>query len=271
MVNKQDDETKIAGFTIPQALVIVVLAAFAFSALGYGPFADDTDALKSNVTTPKSVAAGISVATVELNSAFVSVIMNGTHTVADVDTNYNDITNVIALQVDTKVDTTASAGNTTFTMSTVNIAGAVVEMINYTETGTLTEPVTDQVVPVIVNMDLSVLRGFDNSDQVAYTKVEAAAGPQLTTTAGVKFYPIVTRSTDSTKPAVKIETVLDSTSFSWLASSTTKSVDVTFDISLTGVSKMRDISDKISIPIYIEGGDDSPITVELIRVDAIIV
>ena len=197
-------------------------------------------------------------------------VPNTTNTLADVDTNFNEVTNVIALQFDTMVDTTTSAGNTTFTMSTINTAGTTIELLNFTETGTLTEPITDQTTPVIVNIDLSVLGGFSNSDQVAYTSVSAAAGPQLTTTAGVKYYPISTRTTDSTKPAVKIDNVLDTTSYSWLASTTTQSIDVTFDISLTGVSKMRDISDKITIPIDIAGGDDSPFKVELIRVDAII-
>ena len=268
MAKSKDEETKYAGFSGPQALVLIFLGILAVSALGYGPFAENADALKSDVNSTNSIIPPAGAADVKLNSAFVSVIANTSNTVADVDTNYNAITDVIALQFDTKI--TASGGNTTFLMSTKNIAGTTIELINYTETGTLTEPVTDQTVPMIVNIDLSVLGGFDNSDQVAYTKVEAAAGPQLLTTAGVKYYPITTRTTDSTKPAVKIDTVLDSTSFSWLASTTTQLMDVTFDISLTGVSKMKDISDKISIPIYIEGGDDSPITVELIRVDAII-
>ena len=210
MTGKQKEETKIAGFTIPQAIVVVILAALALSALGYGPYADNADALKSDNAT-KSIVPPASAVDVKLNSAFVSVIANTTNTVADVDTNYNAITDVIALQFDTKV--TASGGNTTFLMSTKNIAGTTVELINYTETGTLTEPVTDQTVPVIVNIDLSVLGGFDNSDQVAYTTVSAEAGPQLLTTAGVKYYPISTRATDSTKSSVKINTVLDSTSF----------------------------------------------------------
>ena len=266
MADKQKEENKYFGFTGPQALVGVFLLVVIASLAGYGPWADNADALKSDVNGTQTIVTGA--ADVELNSAFVSVIANVTNTVSDVDTNYNAITDVIALQFDTKI--TASGGNTTFLMSTKNIAGTTIELINYTETGTLTEPVTDQTVPMIVNIDLSVLGGFDNSDQVAYTTVSAEAGPQLLTTAGVKYYPISTRSTDSTKPSVKIDTVLDSTSFSWLASTTTQSIDITFDVSLTGVSKMNDISDKISIPIYIEGGDDSPITVELIRVDAII-
>ena len=269
MVDKQKEETKIIGFTIPQALLIVGLLVLAGSALGYGPWADDTDALKSDSNSTGTIVTGASAVVVELNSEFVSVICNTTNTVADVDTNFNDVTNVISLQFDTNVDTTTSSGNSTFVLSTKNIAGTTIELVNYTETGTLTEPVTDQVVPMIVNIDLSVLGGFSNSDQVAYTDVSADAN-YLLDTSGVKFYPISTRATDSTNPSVKIDTVLDMKSFSWLASTTTQSVDVTFDVSLTGISKMDDISDKVTVEVIIKGGDDSPIKVELIRNDAII-
>ena len=270
MVKSKDDETKIAGFTVPQALVVAFLVVLGISALGYGPWADNADALKSDVNDSKSIVPLASAVDVQLNSEFVSVICNTSNTVADVDTNFNDATNVASLQFDTKVDTTTSAGNTTFVLSTKNIAGTTVELINYTETGTLTEPVTDQIVPMIINIDLSVLGGFSNSDQVAYTSVSADAN-YLLDTAGVKFYPISTRSTDSTNPSVKIDTVLDTKSYSWLAATTTQSIDVTFDISLTGVSKMDDISDKVTVKVIIEGGDDSPIDIELIRNDAIIV
>ena len=256
------------GMTGAQAIVVGILIVAVVSLLGYGPLADEAESISSNSTAATTVAAASAV-DVQLNSAFVSVICNTSNTVADVDTNFNDATNIASLQFDTKVDTTTSAGNTTFLMSTKNTAGATIELINYTETGTLTVPVTDQTVPMIINIDLSVLGGFSNSDQVAYTDVSADAN-YLLDTAGVKFYPISTRSTDSTNPSVKIDTVLDTKSYSWLASTTTQSIDVTFDISLTGVSKMDDISDKISVPVVIEGGDDSPITIELIRNDAII-
>ena len=265
MVGKKE-ETKYFGFTGGQALVVIVLIVACVSFAGYGPLASQAE---SATNLSQSVAAPTSAVDVQLNSEFVSVICNTTNTVADVDTNFNDVTNVASLQFDTNVDTTASAGNTTFVMSTKNIAGTTVELINYTETGTLTEPVTDQTVPMIINIDLSVLGGFSNSDQVAYTTVSAEAN-YLLTTAGVKFYPISTRSTDSTSPSVKIDNVLDSISYSWLASTTTQSIDVTFDISLTGISKMDDISDKITVPVTIGGGDDSPIKVEFIRNDAII-
>ena len=48
MAKNDKDETLIFGMNVPQAIVVVVLAALALSVLGYGPFAEDTDALKSD-------------------------------------------------------------------------------------------------------------------------------------------------------------------------------------------------------------------------------
>ena len=267
MAKGNNNETKYFGMTGGQLAVVVVLLGALISFAGYGPFASQADELKASSNGTQSVA-GVSEANVQLNNEFVSVVCNTTNTIADVDTNYNDITNTASVQFDTNVS--YAAGLTRFTMSTKNTAGTTVQLLNFTETGVLTEPVTDQTVPMIVNIDLSVLGGFSNSDQVDYSTVSAEAN-YLLDTAGVKFYPISTRSTDSTNPSVKIDTVLDSKSFSWLASTTTQSIDVTFDMSWTGVNKMDDISDKISVPVTIEGGDDSPIRIEIIRNDAIIV
>ena len=266
MAGKPTEENKYFGFTGPQAIILGIIAVVVISWAGIGPFADDVQSAVNNTGSAVPVA-GASAVDVQLNSAFVSVICNTTNTVADVDTNFNDVTDVVSLQVDTNVS--YAGGSSTFVMSTKDITGTTVELINYSETGTLTEPVTDQTVPMIVNIDLSVLGGFSNSDQVAYTTVSADAN-YLLDTAGVKFYPILARTTDSTNPSVKVDTVLDTKSFAWLASTATQSPDVTFDLSWIGVNKMDDISDKVTVQVVIEGGDDTPIDIEIIRNDAII-
>lgn len=118
-------------------------------------------------------------------------------------------------------------------------------------------------------IDLSVLGGFADTQQVHYATV-SASGNSLIDTTGTKFNPIVVKTTDTTKPAIKIDTVLDTKSYSWLASSSAVTTNVTFDISWIGVNKMQDISDKITEPITINGGDDSPIRIEFIRNAAIL-
>ena len=112
---KDQEETKILGFTVPQFVVGSILLVLFASMAGYGPFVDDVESLGAGtaVTTPASAAA-VSGA-LKLDSAFVSMIVNTT-TVANVDNNYNDVTNVVTAQFDTSVVT--ASGNTTFTLST---------------------------------------------------------------------------------------------------------------------------------------------------------
>lgn len=256
---KDQEETKVLGFTVPQFVVGLIMLGLFASMAGYGPFADDVDSLSAEKTVlpPDTVVSGA----LKLDSAFVSMIVNTT-TVANVDNNYNDVTNVVTAQFDTSVVT--ASGNTTFTLSTKDSSGATVELLSFNESGTLTVPATDQTVAVTINIDNSVIDGFNTNDEVKYASISASAN-SLTDDAGTAFYPITVRAIDTKKPAVKVDGTYDSNRFSWLASSATKNVDVTFYISWIGVNKMKDISDKVSVPIIIDSGDDSPITIELIR------
>lgn len=257
------------GLTGAQAAIGIVVLAIIATMAGFGPLAsDDTTPPATNTTTPTaSFATSTSVQPLQLDSVFSSTKAGAT-VLADADNNYNDDTNIASLQFDTSL-TVNGTTDTTFKLATINSAGSTITLLDWTETGVLTAPAADNTTTITTAIDLSVLEGFADTQQVHYGSVSASAN-SLTDTTGTKFYPIVVKTTDTTKPAVKINTVLDTKSYSWLVSSDSRTVNVTFDISWTGINKMQDISDKIIVPITIEGGDDSPIKVEFIRNAAIL-
>ncbi|NPE27630.1 hypothetical protein HNV12_06520 [Methanococcoides sp. SA1] len=249
--------------------VLAIVAGIIIVAGVAGPLADKiTIPILEDGNTNKTASFGsnddIIGEPLSLDSSFVSVVADS-NTLADINTNFNDDTNTISLQVDAEYSDDGT--NTTFVLKSKNTAGNVVTLLTFVEVGVLSVPTTDQSVEFTVNIDESVLKGFDNTLEVEDSKISASAN-RMQDTAGVYFYPITTRAGDSTSPEVKVDGRVDFSTYQWVVTDS-KSIDVTAKISTAGVLKMDDISDKITIPIILENADDSPITVELIRNTAI--
>lgn len=247
------------GFSGQQLFAGLVIIGLLATFMGYGPLADEAPVSTATMVSESGEPAVVNSA-LQLDSAFVSVVSDS-NTLADVNNGFNDDTNVASIQLDT--ETFESGGSTYFIMKTIDTAGNSQELLNFSESGSLTEPVTDQTIGVTVNIDESVIKGFTTTDQVHDATIYATGG-SLVDNVGVRYYPIAVRSGDATLPAVYVDGDLDKKAYLWTAATATKNIDVTFDLSWTGVSKMDDL-DKTTVKVTLDSGDDSPIKLDILK------
>jgi hypothetical protein len=251
-------------------LVLGVIAVIVMAFTGWGPIGEwahgaTDDATQTFVSSGTDVDQATSTASIlSLDSGFTDLTAEG-YTIADSDTNFNEDTNTVSFQVDAEVSDDGT--NTTFTIKSKDTDGSVQTLATITESGILSEPSSDLTADVSVNMSESVLGGFDSTDQVLYSTVSASA-TRLKDDSGEYFYPVTTGS-DSTKPLVKIDGTEDEKQYSWTADSSAIAPQITFSIDWSAINDMDDISDEVQIPVEMQYGDDTPITVELIKNSAI--
>jgi hypothetical protein len=256
---------KIAGKEVNDILVIGVVVVALMFFTGYGPFAEDgavtqTFVSSNGVTEPAVASAGI----LQLDSSFTSAVADS-KTMADADTNYNEDTDVVSLQFDAEVSD--DGVNSTFIIKTKDTVGATQTIATFTETGVLSVPTTDLTVPVTLTFGESVIGGFATTEQVLYADILASAG-SLKDDSGEFYYPVITGAI-STKPEVKVGGTVDSHTYAWTATTSAISPTVTFSLSWAAINKMDDISSEIQMPVEFDNGDDSKITMKIIRNTAI--
>lgn len=154
---------KYVGYTFNQWAAVAIVIIVASIGLGIGPINDWYQDRSSS--TASIVGSGNMV----LDSEFVSVVADSS-IIADVDTNFNDATNTIALQFDS--DRTNVGGTTTFRIKTKNVTGDVVNVAvsGVTDAGnTILVPTTDLTATVTINLDESVVSGFSIFDVIHRT------------------------------------------------------------------------------------------------------
>lgn len=258
-------------------IIIVLLAA---GAIMYntapvsttGGVDNDTTTLFSTVsTTTPAVAVDL-----KLDSEFISLATTDNDsavvTIADVDSiNFDSDKSKITLQLDAEIDTTTSAGNTTFSLKARNDTGVSVTLTSSTETGTLTAPTTDLTKTMTFTFKETLTSGFSTTEQVSTHEVLASADMLKGTPADSAklFSPIVVQALDTNKPEIKIDTTKDLHSYLWTATTTPKTISVTFDISFINVGYLTEISESQPITITAIGSDDAPYTIEILKNTAI--
>ena len=249
---------KYAGFTGVQWVVLAVLAAVFLTVAGVGPLADKASSMEvvSDDENDPLESADLS-----LDSSFTSVVCNSS-TLANADTNFNEETNTVSLQVNAVASTDEDV--TTFKILSKTVDGDAVLLHAFNESGTLTEPTTDGTVTATVTINSAVLAGFADTNEVEYSKVSASAN-RLIDTSGDYYYPFATRLGSTVSPEVKVDGTLDEKSYSWVATSTPVDHVITFKLSWTGINSMGDISDKGIVTIDVDCADDSPFKIEMVK------
>lgn len=253
-----NDLSKKKFMGIPVWLIaVVVVAFFAYNGGHLDQYIGGSDA---GAVSEQTIVAGSGV--LALDSEFVEVEIGNTD-VASSTVNFNSDTNVVSIQVDAEVSDDGT--DTLFVMKGVNVAGTTVELINTTVSGSvLTEMATDETVEMEIIISESYDSGFTTTLQAADASVSASAN-RLLGDDGQYFYPIALRAGSLAEPQVKVDGSLDTKSYSWTTATTDKTITVTCPISFNGVNQMDNIVDKVVIPVTAGNGDDSPITVELIK------
>jgi hypothetical protein len=249
-------------------LVVGIIAVLVMAFTGWGPFGDlidqGTDSTQTYVSSGTDVDEQTQTASIlELDTGFTSLVSNS-HTIADTDTNYNSDTNVVSFQVD--AEKSDDGTNTTFTIKSKDTTGSVQTLATVTEDGILSEPSSDLTADVTMTVSADAIGGFESTDQVLYSTISASA--TRLSDSGEYFYPVATGD-DSTKPLVEVDGTEDEKQYSWTSSTSEIAPAITFSIDWSSINDMDDISDKVEIPVEMQYGDDTPITVELIKNSAI--
>ena len=255
-------QKKYAGFTGIQWVVLIIAGVALLSLAGVGPLADNVSSFETNPSDKDTVKTGA----LSLDSSFVSLV-SATNTLANADTNFNEDTNTVNMQVNA-IASYDGTTETTFSILSKDVDGVVQVLHSFTEAGDLSVPTTDQTVEVTTTVNSAVLSGFSDTNQVEYSKVKASAN-RLIDTNGDYYYPFATRTGSTTVPEVKVDGTLDEKSYSWVATSAAVDHSITFKLSWAGINEMKDISDKGIVTMNIDNADDTPIVIEMIRNSAL--
>ena len=184
----------------------------------------------------------------------------GTETVADKSGNYNDESGMIAVQVD--AEKFSNSTHTTFIIKTTKADGTVAEVANVSQLGILAKPTAPVTVPVTVEVGMNYVSGITNTNEILTSKISASA-PVMKAADGKEFYyPVVLRNE---KPAVYVNEMINSKSFTWVYSDTTQKADITLSLDWEGIDQMTSISDEVKIPIKFTNTNDSDITARIIK------
>ncbi|HAE41493.1 MAG TPA: hypothetical protein DCG34_01050 [Clostridiales bacterium] len=249
---------KYFGRTGGELAVIAIVAFILAAAFNVGGVGDYVSGLGTgSVKQP--------VSTLALSSSFVSVVSDN-NTLADSSSNnYVESTGVITIPVDAEVSNDGTA--TTFIFKTKNVTGSTIELMNFTETGVVTTPTTDQSVLVSVSITESVEGGLLSTDQVGYALIKVSASG-LIDNSGNSYYPIAVRTTNKNLPAVYVDGTLDQKQYPWTLATADKNIDVTFNLSMAGFIAMDDLQ-KIPVDITLGNTQDGTMRVEFIKIAAL--
>ena len=230
----------------------------------------------STVSTVGTAPPAAATSTLVLDSKFISLSTTDNDsaavTIADASSsNFDEDSGVISFQLDAEVDSTTTAGYTVFTLLARNDTGVSTVLLRVNETGTLTAPTTAMTKTMTFQITEDVVSGFDTTEQVL-NQVVSASAPMLKgtpTDAAALYSPIVVQTTDTNTPEVKVDGTKDTHSYLWTTATTTKTIDVTFDISFIEIDYMTDVTDRQTVTVTATGADDAPYMIELIRIAAI--
>lgn len=256
-----ESQLKNKFFGIPVWIILAGIAIFAYSQGYLDPYLGQD----SGEVTTGSMAPSAS-GTFQLDNAFVNVTAAST-ALASTSYSFNENTNTVTIPLD--VSATDDGTNSTFVMSGRSTAGTVTELLNFTENNRVAStPNTDQSVEFTIYMTNSYLSGLASTQAVDDAAVSATVSPQYFTSGSSKYYCVELRA-DGT-PEIEVDSTDDSKLYSWTTATATKTVPVTFSIPWTTVNAMDEYSDSFNVVITAENADDSPLTVQFIRNDAII-
>ena len=200
------------------------------------------------------------------NSSFkIKTVFNnmyiGTFVVADESVNFNEESNVVAIQID--AEKTSNATYTTFSFPVLHNGVGRMVAREVSQSGVLSTPSVPVTVPVHVVFGVSA-DGFSNVNEVFTSSISASAST-LKTADGKDYSPVVMKNG---KPLVNVNGTSAVKNFTWTYSKSSQTIDVSFDLDWEAVDQMTSVSDEILVSIK-PTNSDKDLTVRIIKNSAI--